>query len=88
MQNRNTAPDARTVTLRFVRSYEELRYLGKVKTKSEFAAKVGIATASNIIRMEKNENNAPSLNSICLLFSEYNVNPDWLFFGKKPFLRE
>lgn len=80
--------DSRAVSLRFVRAYEELRYLGLVKTKTEFCKSIGIYHASNLKRIENNKNNEPTINSILLLLEAYNVNPDWLFFGKGEFLRK
>lgn len=80
-------PRTRAVSLRFVQSYEKLRYLGIEKNKVDFAQKVG-TSATNLLRIEKNETSEPSLNSIVLLFDVYNVNPEWLFFGKGDFLRK
>lgn len=88
MPAKQVTPESRAICLRFVRAYEELRYRGKVKTKSEFALEVGISVSSNLKRMESNENYEPALNSIYLLLSKFNVNPDWLFFGKGDFLRK
>lgn len=88
MPAKQITPESRAVCLRFLRAYEELRYLGKVKTKSEFAATVGISTASNLKRMEDNENYEPTINSLLLLMSEYSVSPNWLFFGQGYFLNE
>lgn len=88
MPAKQVTPESRAICLRFVRAYEELRYLGKVKTKTEFAKEVGIAVSSNLKRMENNENYEPALNSIYLLLERFDVNPDWLFFGKGDFLRK
>lgn len=79
--------ESRAVCLRFVRAYEELRYLGISGTKTEFAREIG-TTASNLKRIEDSETNEPSIHSIIQLLTKYNVNPDWLFFGKEPFLRK
>ncbi|RNC66429.1 helix-turn-helix domain-containing protein [Proteiniphilum sp. X52] len=87
MPAKQVTPESRAICLRFVRAYEELRYRGKVKTKTEFGRKIGMS-ASNLKRIEDNENNEPSINSILLLLETYNVNPDWLFFGKGDFIRK
>lgn len=88
MPAKQITPESRAVCLRFLRAYEELRYLGMVKTKREFADSVAFSASSNLKRMEDNENYEPTLNSIILLLSKYDVNPDWLFFGKGKFLRK
>lgn len=88
MPTKQITPESRAVCLRFVRAYEELRYHGFVKTKTEFCNSVGIYHVSNLKRIEDNPGNEPTLFSIINLFQKYNVNPDWLFFGKGDFFRK
>jgi hypothetical protein len=81
MPKRNNIPEADQVRERFIRSFEELRYRGIVKTKTEFCKSVGLCSTSNLIRM-KNKQLEPGVNSILLLNKKYGVSIDWIFFEK------
>ncbi|MGE4308842.1 hypothetical protein [Bacteroides sp.] len=78
--------ESRDITLRFIRSYEELRYRGLVTTKKEFCEIVGIGVSSNLKRMEDSETYEPTLTQVALLVTKFNVSPNWLLLGKGDFL--
>ncbi|MDR2087276.1 MAG: helix-turn-helix domain-containing protein [Dysgonamonadaceae bacterium] len=85
MPIRKNIPEAIEVRKRFLRSFEELRYRGLVKTKSEFSKNIGLSHASNYNRME-NEQREPGVTNILLLNKVYRVSMDWIMFGKGDFL--
>jgi hypothetical protein len=85
MPVRKNIPEAIEVRNRFVHSFEELRYRGFVKTKLEFCKNVGLATTSNMNRMEKKQRE-PGVTNILLLHKNYKVSMDWIMFGKGEFL--
>ncbi len=62
------------VNLRMIQS--GMRYLGKFSTKGEYAESLGMASSSNLLRIERNESYEPSLNSIYLLLKINDVNLD------------
>ncbi|MDR0681414.1 MAG: hypothetical protein LBG15_06145, partial [Dysgonamonadaceae bacterium] len=82
---RKNIPEAIEVRKRFLRSFEELRYRGLVKTKSEFSQNVGLCNCSNYNRMA-NEQKEPGVSNILLLNQIYKVSMDWIMFGKGEFL--
>lgn len=89
MPVKKTIPEARDVTKRFVRSFEELRYRRLIKTKKEFCEAVGLAGTSNLNRMEVEDSTSePSLTNILLLQKEFNVSILWLMLGDGPFIKE
>lgn len=71
---------AKQIKSRFIRSYEELRYRGVVKTKKEFAEELGMPQ-SNFSRMEKSDNYEPTLSQIASLIDKYNISAEWLING-------
>lgn len=82
-----TIKESREVTIRFVESFNELRYLKLVSSKREFCEVVGLAGASNLNRMAaENSTSEPSLTNILLLHQKYNVSIEWIMLGKEPFL--
>ena len=85
MPIRKNIPEAVEVRKRFLRSFEELRYRGLVKTKTEFSKKVGLSSTSNMNRMEI-EQKEPQVTNILLLHKTYNVSIDWIMLGKGDFL--
>jgi hypothetical protein len=85
MPVRKNIPEAVEVRNRFLRSFEELRYRGLVKTKTEFSQSVGLANSSNYIRMAK-EQKEPGVTNILLLNKVYGVSMDWIMFGRGEFL--
>ena len=87
MPVRKNTPEAIKVRERFIRSFEELRYRGLVKTKLEFSKNVGLGTASNMNRMEK-EQREPSISNILLLHEKYSVSIEWIMLGKGEFFTE
>ena len=84
MPVRKNIPEAIEVRKRFLRSFEELRYRGLVKTKSEFSKNVGLGTTSNMNRMEV-DRREPGVTNILLLHEKYNVSLDWIMLGKGDF---
>ena len=87
MPVRKNIPEAIEVRKRFLRSFEELRYRGFVKTKTEFAKSIGLGSTSNMNRME-NEQKEPQVTNILLLHKIYNVSVTWIMLGKGDFLCE
>jgi hypothetical protein len=87
MPVRKNIPEAVEVRKRFLRSFEELRYRGFVKTKSEFSKNIGLGTTSNLNRME-NAQREPGVTNILLLNKKYGVSMDWIMFGKGDFLEK
>ena len=85
MPVRKNIPEAIEVRERFLRSFEELRYRGLVKTKTEFSQETGLGSTSNMNRME-DERREPGVTNILLLCKKYNVSIDWIMFGKGEFL--
>ena len=85
MPVRKNIPEAIEVRKRFLRSFEELRYRGLVKTKTEFAKSIGLSSTSNMNRME-NEQREPQVTNILLLHKIYNVSILWIMSGKGDFL--
>jgi len=85
MPVRKNIPEAVEVRKRFLRSFEELRYRGLVKTKTEFATSIGLGSTSNMNRME-NEQKEPQVTNILLLHKIYNVSVTWIMLGKGDFL--
>jgi len=85
MPVRKNIPEAEEVRKRFLRSFEELRYRGLVKTKTEFAKNIGLGSTSNMNRME-NDRREPQVTNILLLHKKYNVSVDWIMLGKGDFL--
>ena len=85
MPVRKNIPEAIEVRKRFLRSFEELRYRGLVKTKTEFSQSIGLGTTSNMNRMES-ERREPGVTNILLLHKKYNVSIDWIMLGKGNFL--
>jgi transcriptional regulator with XRE-family HTH domain len=87
MPVRKNIPEAVDVRKRFLRSFEELRYRGLVKTKTEFSKNIGLGSTSNMNRMES-ERREPGVTNILLLHKKYNVSIDWIMFGKGDFFCE
>ena len=85
MPVRKNIPEAIEVRNRFLRSFEELRYRGLVKTKTEFAKNIGLGSTSNMNRME-NEQKEPQVTNILLLHQVYNVSILWIMLGEGDFL--
>ena len=85
MPVRKNIPEAIEVRVRFLRSFEELRYRGLVKTKTEFAKNIGLGSTSNMNRME-NERKEPQVTNILLLYKVYNVSIPWIMLGEGDFL--
>lgn len=82
MPTKLITPEATAVKDRFVRAYEELRYLKLVKTKKEYCETVGVSNVSNLKRMETTEANEPSIAQLCLLIKKYHVSASWIMTGK------
>jgi hypothetical protein len=87
MPVRKNIPEAVEVRQRFLRSFEELRYRGLVKTKSEFSKNVGLCNSSNYNRMA-HEQKEPGVSNILLLNQIYKVSMDWIMFGRGDFLEK
>ncbi|MDR2056980.1 MAG: hypothetical protein LBP83_01615 [Dysgonamonadaceae bacterium] len=85
MPVRKNIPEAVEVRKRFLRSFEELRYRGLVRTKSEFSQNVGLCNSSNYNRMA-NKQKEPGVTNILLLNKIYKVSMYWIMFGKGDFL--
>jgi transcriptional regulator with XRE-family HTH domain len=85
MPVRKNIPEAVEVRKRFLRSFEELRYRGLVKTKTEFSKNIGLGSPSNMNRMES-ERREPGVTNIFLLHKKYGVSLDWIMLGKGDFL--
>jgi transcriptional regulator with XRE-family HTH domain len=81
MPVRKNIPEADSVRDRFIRSFEELRYRKLVKTKAEFCEAVGLATSSNLSRMER-EQREPTISNILLLHKAYGVSLNWIMLGE------
>jgi phage regulator Rha-like protein len=85
MPPKTIIPEAREITVRFIESFNELRYRKLVKTKSEFCEAVGLVVSSNLSRMEKEDSmSEPTLTNIMLLVKKYNVSIEWLMLGVGP----
>ncbi len=87
MPKRNTIPEAKEVTERFLRAFEELRYRGLEKTKSNFSKHTGLVTSSNMDRM-RNEQKEPTISNILLLNKVYGVSLRWIMTGEGEFIEE
>ena len=87
MPIRKNIPEAIEVRKRFLRSFEELRYRGLVKTKTEFTKNIGLSSTSNMNRIES-EQKEPQITNILLLHKVYNVSIEWIMLGKGDFFCE
>jgi hypothetical protein len=87
MPVRKNIPEAIQVRERFIRSFEELRYRGLVKTKNEFCKTVGLSNSGNLVRMEK-EQREPGVTNMLLLHKKYGVSLNWLMLGAGCFLEK
>ena len=79
----NKTPESQEINKRFIRSFDELRYRGLVKTKTEFCKSVGIFNTSNFERMKKS--GEPSLTNIILLHKNFGVSVEWIMLGAGDF---
>ncbi len=70
----------REVSLRFIKIADEIMGV-KQLTQNQFADSVSM-TSSNLIRIEKSEDNNVSIESLCLLIQLYKVSPVWLLTGQ------
>jgi len=77
-------PEIDAVRNRFIRSFEELRYRGHAKTRSEFCKNTGLFFTSNLLRMER-EKKLPSVHNILLLNEKYGVSVEWILLGRGEF---
>jgi len=85
MPRKNYLQETEEVKRRFIRSFEELRYRGLVKTKREFCQAVGLGVSANMSRMER-EGREPSVTNILLLHKKFNVSIEWIMLGEGEFI--
>ncbi|MBW6490976.1 MAG: helix-turn-helix transcriptional regulator [Lentimicrobium sp.] len=71
----------REVTDRFLLTMYELKARKKIKTKTEFAEKIKYRYP-HLLRLEKNENVAISIDALYYICKIFDANPEYLLTGK------
>jgi hypothetical protein len=88
MPAKQMTPEAILVKGQFIKAFNELRYRNKVSSKKEFCKLVGLASASNLKRIETSETCEPTITQLCLLIKNFKISVEWLMIGRGEFIKK
>lgn len=71
--------NSKEVSERFVEAYYRLYALRKVANKKDYCNHIGMFATN--FRLVENGKRACTVDQICNLVSEFNVNPNWILLG-------